>query len=36
MGLSIPELTLLLFIFVTALCLWQTFRAYVQRGPESQ
>jgi disulfide bond formation protein DsbB len=36
MGLSIPELTLLLFIFVTALCLWQTFRGGVKQGPQSR
>jgi disulfide bond formation protein DsbB len=30
MGLSIPEQTLLLFIVVTLICLWQTFRRYPQ------
>ena len=35
MGLSIPELTLILFIFVTALSLWQTFRTNVIKGPEN-
>ena len=30
MGLSIPEQTLILFIVVTLICLWQTFRRYPQ------
>jgi disulfide bond formation protein DsbB len=28
LGLSIPEQTLLLFIFITVICLWQAFRHY--------